>query len=51
MRRQGELLERPNAYLHDTGVMRRTYLRRQGNILNRLLVYGRAETLACGCLR
>jgi Transposase DDE domain len=39
MRRRGELLERPNAHLYDTGGMRRTYLRGHGNILKRLLVH------------
>jgi transposase len=39
MRRRGELLERPNAHLYDTGGMRRTHLRGQGNILKRLLVH------------
>jgi transposase len=39
MRRRGELLERPNAHLYETGGMRRTHLRGQGNILKRLLVH------------
>jgi hypothetical protein len=39
MRRRGELLERPNALLYDTGGMRRTHLRGHGNILKRLLVH------------
>jgi transposase len=39
MRRRGELLERPNAHLYDTGGMRRTHLRGHGNILKRLLVH------------
>ena len=39
MRLRGELLERPNAHLYDTGGMRRTHLRRHGNILKRLLVH------------
>ena len=38
MRRRGELLERPNALLYETGGMRRTHLRGHGNILKRLLV-------------
>lgn len=39
MRQRGELLERPNAHLYETGGMRRTHLRGHGNILNRLLVH------------
>ena len=39
MRRRGELLERPNALLYETGGMRRTHLRGHGNILKRLLVH------------
>jgi transposase len=39
MRRRGELLERPNAHLYNTGGMRRTHLRGHGNILKRLLVH------------
>jgi transposase len=39
MRRRGELLERPNAHLYETGAMRRTHLRGHGNILKRLLVH------------
>ena len=39
MRLRGELLERPNALLYDTGGMRRTHLRGHGNILKRLLVH------------
>ena len=39
MRRRGELLERPNALLYDTGGMRRIHLRGHGNILKRLLVH------------
>jgi transposase len=52
MRLRGELLERPNAHLYDTGGMRRTHLRGQGNILKRLLVHVAAGNLwACGCAR
>ena len=40
MRLRGELLERPNAHLYETGGMRRTHLRGHGNILKRLLVHG-----------
>jgi len=39
MRLRGELLERPNAHLYDTGGMRRTHLCGHGNILKRLLVH------------
>jgi transposase len=45
MRRRGELLERPNAHLYDTGGMRRTHLRGHGNILKRLLVHVAAGNL------
>ena len=39
LRRRGELLERPNAHLYETGGMRRTHLRGHPNILKRLLVH------------
>lgn len=39
LRRRGELLERPNAHLYETGGMRRTHLRGHANILKRLLVH------------
>ena len=39
LRRRGELLERPNAHLYETGGMRRTHLRGHRNILKRLLVH------------
>lgn len=39
LRRRGELLERPNALLYETGGMRRTHLRGHPNILKRLLVH------------
>jgi len=45
MRRRGELLERPIAHLYDTGGMRRTHLRKHGNILKRLLVHAAAANL------
>jgi transposase len=45
MRLRGELLERPNAHLYETGGMRRTYLRGHGNILKRLLVHVAAANL------
>ena len=45
MRRRGELLERPNAHLYDTGGMRRTPLRTHGHMLKRLLVHAAAGHL------
>jgi len=45
MRQRGELLERPNAHLYETGAMRRTHLRGHGNILKRLLVHAAACNL------
>jgi len=45
LRKRGELLERPNAHLYETGGMRRTYLRGHDNILKRLLVHGSAGNL------
>jgi transposase len=39
LRRRGELLERPNAHLYETGGMRRVHLRGHANILKRLLVH------------
>ena len=39
LRQRGELLERPNAHLYDTGRMRRVHLRGHPNILKRLLVH------------
>jgi transposase len=39
MRARGERLERPNAHLYETGVMRRTHVRGHENILKRLLVH------------
>ena len=39
LRQRGELLERPNAHLYETGGMRRVHLRGHPNILKRLLVY------------
>jgi len=45
MRRRGELLERPNAHLYNTGRMRRTHLRHHRNILKRLLVHAAAANL------
>jgi transposase len=45
MRQRGERLERPNAHLYTTGRMRRTHLRKHGNILKRLLVHAAAANL------
>ena len=45
LRRRGELLERPNALLYESGAMRRTHLRGHGNILKRLLVHAAACNL------
>ena len=39
LRRRGELLERPFAHYLEAGGMRRTHLRKHGNILKRLLVH------------
>ena len=39
LRQRGELLERPNAHLYDTGGMRRVHLGGHSNILKRLLVH------------
>lgn len=39
LRRRGELLERPNAHLYETGGMRRTHLRGHQNIYKRLVVH------------
>jgi hypothetical protein len=39
LRQRGELLERPNAHLYETGGMRRVHLREHPNILKRLLVH------------
>jgi transposase len=45
LRKRGELLERPNAHLYDTGGMRRTHLRGHENILKRLLIHASAGNL------
>ena len=39
LRQRGELLERPNAHLYETGGMRRVHLRGHPNVLKRLLVH------------
>ena len=38
LRQRGELLERPNAHLYETGRLRRVHLRHHPNILKRVLV-------------
>jgi Transposase DDE domain len=45
LRRRGELLERPNAHLYETGGLRRTHLRGHTNIAKRLLVHAAACNL------
>jgi transposase len=45
LRTRGELLERPNAHLYETGGLRRVYLRGHENILKRLLVHAGAYNL------
>jgi transposase len=45
LQKRGELLERPNAHLYDSGGMRRTHLRGHDNILKRLLVHAGACNL------
>jgi transposase len=39
LRKRGELLERPNAHLYESGGMRRVHLRGHTNILKRILVH------------
>ena len=39
LRQRGELLERPNAHLYETGRLRRAHLRGHPNILKRLLLH------------
>jgi transposase len=39
LRQRGELIERTFAHCYDTGGMRRTHLRKHGNILKRLLIH------------
>jgi transposase len=45
LRRRGELLERPNAHLYETGGLRRTHLRGHDNILKRVVVHASAFNL------
>lgn len=55
LRQRGELVERSFAHLYETGGMRRTHLRHQGNIIKRLLIHAAAFNLglmmrrAAGC--
>jgi transposase len=46
MRRRGELVERSFAHCYDTGGMRRTHLRKQENILKRLLIHAAGFNLS-----
>jgi len=39
LRKRGELIERTFAHCYETGGMRRTHLRKHGNILKRLLIH------------
>jgi transposase len=45
LRQRGERVERSFAHMYETGAMRRTHLRRHGNILKRLLVHASAFNL------
>jgi transposase len=45
LRKRGELIERTFAHCYETGGMRRTHLRKQGNILKRLLIHVAAMNL------
>jgi transposase len=46
LRQRGERVERSFAHLYETGGMRRTHLRRHGNVLKRLLIHAAAFNLA-----
>lgn len=46
LRKRGELLERSFAHCYDTGGMRRTHLKRHGNILKRLLIHAAGFNLS-----
>jgi hypothetical protein len=46
LRQRGELLERPLAYLYETGAMQRVYLRGHQNILKTILLHAAALNLA-----
>src|SRR3954452_4806451 len=45
LRQRGERVERSFAHMYETGAMRRTHLRRHGNILKRLLIHASAFNL------
>jgi transposase len=45
LRQRGEKVERSFAHMYETGAMRRTHLRRQPNILKRLLIHAAAFNL------
>jgi transposase len=45
LRQRGERVERSFAHMYETGRMRRTHLRRHGNILKRLLIHASAFNL------
>jgi transposase len=46
LRQRGERVERSFAHLYETGGMRRTHLRRHGNIIKRLLIHAAAFNLS-----
>jgi transposase len=46
MKKRGELVERSFAHCYDTGGMRRTHLKRQPNILKRLLIHAAGFNLS-----
>ena len=46
LRKRGELVERSFAHCYDTGGMRRTHLKRHGNILKRLLIHAAGFNLS-----
>ncbi len=46
MRKRGELVERSFAHCYDTGGMRRTHLKKHGNILKRLLIHAAGFNLS-----
>ena len=49
LRQRGELLERPNAHLYETGRMRRVHLRGHPNILKRVPCMSAASISGCSC--
>ncbi len=46
LRKRGELVERSFAHCYDTGGMRRTHLKKHGNILKRLLIHAAGFNLS-----